>query len=108
MEEQTRFSQLGNDTIRFVLVKTTWPGTDRPPHFQLTAALRERSLEEVQQVIQDDFDQHAAEEHPGTVMAVEVFDADAVPEGTMPPGTEATSTQEIVDLARAIAQERGE
>ena len=101
------FHQLGNEQIRFILVKTTWPREpEKPAHFQLIAALRERSLEDIRQAIQDDFDEHSAEEHPDRPMLVEVFDAGQLPPGTMPPGAEATSTQEIVDLARAIAESR--
>jgi len=49
-EETTRIPKvdLGNDQIRFVLVKTTWtnPGEETMLHFQITAALRTIDLTE--------------------------------------------------------------
>ncbi len=101
------FTDLGNDQIRFVLVKTAWanPGQETTLHFQIIAAERTTDLAELQQAIQDDFEEHAAEDHPGATMTVRIWDAAAVPEGTIPEGAEVTSSEEVAELAKAIAQE---
>jgi hypothetical protein len=101
------FTDLGNDQIRFVLVKTTWanPGQKATLHFQIIAAERTTDLAELQQAIQDDFEEHAEEDHPGATMTVEIWDAAVVPEGAIPDGAEVTSSDEVAELAKAIAQE---
>jgi len=79
------FTDLGNDQIRFVLVKTTWtnPGQEAKLHFQIIAAERRTDLAELQQAIQDDFEEHAEEDHPGATMTVEIWDVAHVPEGVI-------------------------
>jgi hypothetical protein len=105
--ESIPFTHLGNEQIRFVLVKTAWtnPGQEAKLHFQIIAALRTTDLTELQQAIQDDFEEHAEEDHPGATMTVEVWDAAHVPEGVIPQGAEVTSSEEVADLATAIARE---
>ena len=105
--ESIPFTDLGNDEIQFVLVKTTWtnPGEEAKLHFQIIAAERAIPLAELQQAIQDDFEEHAEEDHPGATMTVEVWDAALVPEGVIPKGAEVTSSEEVAELAKAIARE---
>ena len=105
--ESIPFTDLGNDEIQFVLVKTTWtnPGEEAKLHFQIIAAERAILLAELQQAIQDDFEEHAEEDHPGATMTVEVWDAAHVPEGVIPEGAEVTSSEEVAELAKAIARE---
>lgn len=106
MSDNLSFSTLGTDEIMFVLIKTTWtnPGEETKLHFQIIAAPRANvDLDDLRQTIQDDFQEHAEEDHPGASMTVEVFDADHVPEGTIPPDAEVTSSEEVVELAKAIS-----
>ncbi len=105
--ESIPFTDLGDDQIRFVLVKTTWtnPGQEAKLHFQIIAAERTTDLAELQQAIQEDFEAHATEDHPGATMTVEVWDAAHVPERVIPEGAEVTSSEEVADLAKAIARE---
>lgn len=105
--ESIPFDSLGNEQIRFVLVKTAWtnPGQEAKLHFQIIAVERTTDLSELQQAIQDDFEVHASEDHPGAAMTVEVWDAAFVPEGVIPEGAEVTSSDEVADLAKAIARE---
>ena len=62
--ESIPFTDLGNDEIRFVLVKTAWtnPGEEAKLHFQIITAERATDLPELQQAIQDDFEAHAIED----------------------------------------------
>lgn len=106
MSENLSFSTLGTEDVMFVLIKTTWTNPEQEPklHFQMIATPRAYTdLDDLRQTIQDDFQEHAEEEHPGAVMTVEVFDADHVPEGTIPPDADVTSTEEVVELAKAIS-----
>ena len=110
MAEETTsipFTDLGNDQIKFVLVKTTWTNLDQDAklHFQINAAERTTDLAELQQAIQDDFEEHAEEDHPGATMTVEVWDAAQVPKGVIPEGAEVTSSDEVAELAKTIARE---
>ncbi|MBV8695227.1 MAG: hypothetical protein JO183_07050 [Ktedonobacteraceae bacterium] len=108
MEEKTSIpcTDLGNEEIQFVLVRTTWtnPGQEATLHFQIIAVERTTGLAELQQAIQDDFEEHAEEDHPGATMTVEVWDAAHVPEGMIPEGAEVTSSEEVAELAKAIAR----
>ena len=67
--ESIPFTDLGNDQIMFVLVKSAWtnPGQEAKLDFQIIAAERTTDLVELQQAIQDDFEAHAAEDHPGVI-----------------------------------------
>jgi hypothetical protein len=110
MEEETSipFVDLGNEQIRFVLVKTAWtnPGQEAQLHFQIIAAERTTDLDDLRQAIAGDFEEHAQEDHLGATMTVEVWDAALVPDGTIPEGAEVTSSEEVAQLAKAIARER--
>jgi hypothetical protein len=110
MTEETSipFTDLGDDQIRFVLVKTTWtnPGQEADLYFQIIAAKRTMDLAELRQAIQDDFEEHAEEDHPGAMMTVEVWDAAQVPKGVIPEGAEVTSSDEVAELAKTIAREQ--
>ena len=110
MEETTSipFTDLGNEEIQFVLVKTTWanPGEVAKLHFQIIAAERTTDLAELKQAIQDDFEEHTEEDHPGATMTVEVWNAARVPKDTIPDGAEVTSSDEVAELAKAIAIQR--
>ncbi len=105
--ESIPFTDLGNEQIRFVLVKTAWtnPGQATQLHFQIIAAERTTDLAELRQAIAEDFEEHAEEDHPGATMLVEVWDAAHVPEGVIPEGAEVTSSDEVAELAKAIARE---
>lgn len=102
------FTDMGNDQIRFVLVKTTWTNPDQEAmlHFQIIAAESTQDLAELRQAIQDDFEEHAEEDHPGATMTVEVWDAAQVPKDAIPDGAEVTSSDEVAELAKAIAVQR--
>ncbi len=105
--ESIPFTDLGNDEIRFVLVKTAWtnPGEEAKLHFQIITAERATDLPELQQAIQDDFEAHALQDHLGPLMTVELWDAAHVPEGVIPEGAEVTSSEEVAELAKAIARQ---
>lgn len=104
MTDPVQFTQLGNEQVMFVLVKTTWAAAGKAPslHFQIIATPRETDLDDLRQAIQDDFETHAQEDHHGSTMTVEVYDADHVPDGVMPDDAVVTSSPEASALAEAI------
>ena len=105
--ESIPFTDLGNEQIRFVLVKTAWtnPGQAAQLHFQIIAVERTIGLAELRRAIQEDFEKQAEEDHPGATMLVAVWDAAHVPEEVIPEGAEVTSSDEVAELAKTIARE---